>query len=112
VLPVRDGALWLVPLPRGARRLELVSGAGVPERLRPGSGDGRVLGVAIAAPVWDGVAAGLDDARFVAGWHAAEDGLRWSDGRGVIDVAGLADVAFALVDAEAHWAGCPLEVAA
>jgi hypothetical protein len=112
VSPVRDGGLWLVPPPRGARRLELVSGAGVPERLRPGSGDGRVLGVAIAAPMWDGVAAGLDDARFVSGWHAAEDALRWSDGRGVIDVAGLADVAFTLVDAEAHWAGCPLEVAA
>jgi hypothetical protein len=109
---VRDGALWLVPLPRRAQRLELVSGAGVPERLRPGSGDGRMLGVAIAGPVWDGVAAELDGARFVAGWHAAEDGLRWSDGRGVIDVSGLADVAFTLVDAEAYWAGCPLEVAA
>ncbi len=107
VAAIVEGAEWLVPLPKRARWLRLVCGAGVPERLRPGSGDGRRLGVAIAAPRWDGVAAALEDGRFLSGWHAAEAGWRWSDGDAVLDVAGLADIAFRLVAGESHWQDRP-----
>ncbi len=103
VAPVVDGAAWLVPLPRGARRLRLESASGVPQHLRPGGADGRRLGVAVAGLLWDGVPAGLDDARLGAGWHAAEAEWRWTDGGGEIDVAGLGDIGFTLVAVEWCW---------
>ena len=103
VWPVVTGTQWLVALPRGARSLRLVSGAGVPERLRPGSGDGRLLGVAIADPVWNGRAAPLEHPRYRGGWHGAEAGWRWTDGAAELDVRGLSDVGFVLRAAEAHW---------
>jgi hypothetical protein len=49
--------------------------------------DDRPLGVSIKALRIDGADVGLDDPRLIAGWHAPEQGLRWSDGEGVIDVA-------------------------
>ncbi len=103
VAPRVDGDSWLVLLPLGARRLVLESGAGVPRQMRLGAADGRRLGVAVAGPLWNGVPAGLGDARFGAGWHAAEPDWRWTDGAGTIDVTGLADIGFTLVAAERHW---------
>jgi hypothetical protein len=103
VRPVVRGAQWLVTLPRGARSLQLLSGAGVPERLRPGSLDGRRLGVAIAAPVWNGRAAPLVHPRYRGGWHGAEDGWRWTDGAAELDVRGLSEIGFVLRAGEAHW---------
>ncbi len=103
VEPLVDGAFWLVALPRGAKRLRLRSASGVPEAMAERGGDSRRLGVAIAAPAWDGAAAGLDDSRFLAGWHAPEEEWRWTDGDAELDVTGLADVGFTLVRMAEHW---------
>ncbi len=48
-------------------------------------GDGRHLGVAVRALALDGVP--VPSVRLGAGWHAAEDELRWTDGDAAIDVA-------------------------
>lgn len=107
VRPEVAGTQWRVALPPGTRSLRWVSGAGVPERLRPGSGDGRRLGIALAAPVWNGRAATLEHPRYRRGWHGAEAGWRWTDGDAELDVRGLSEVAFTLLASEPHWRAPP-----
>jgi len=75
-------------LPAGVSRVRLVSRSAVPAEVRVGDEDRRRLGVAVTGLALDGVAVGLGDGRLGAGWHPAEDGLRWTDGAGEIAVGG------------------------
>jgi hypothetical protein len=84
ILPMRaegEGA-WRVGLHPAARRLHLCSESFVPSELFDDSGETRRLGLAVRALVLDG--ASLPPDAFGPGWHDAEDGFRWSDGRGEI----------------------------
>jgi hypothetical protein len=83
-----DGARLRFHLPEGARSLWLESRISVPAYMNPESIDCRPLGVAIGALALDGVAVPLTDARLGDGWHAAEPGLRWTDGRASIAAEG------------------------
>ncbi len=71
----RDGPLaWRARLRAGARAVRLRSRSFVPNDL--GADDRRRLGVAVTALSLDGQPLAPDD----DGWHAAEDGWRWTDG--------------------------------
>jgi hypothetical protein len=59
----------------------------VPAHTEAGSGDHRRLGVAVQSLERDGQPVRLAD--LAAGWHAPEDGLRWTDGAGCIPVEGV-----------------------
>lgn len=91
-------------LPAGTRRVALRSRAGVPERLQPGSADGRRLGVAIADVRLDGHPLADGDPRFRRGWHAPEAQWRWTDGDAELDVFGASDLAFELACTTRYWA--------
>jgi len=54
----------------------------VPAEVFAGSGDMRRLGLAVRALLLDD--APLPPTAFGTGWHAAEDGWRWSNGHGEI----------------------------
>jgi hypothetical protein len=94
--PRRDGAWLTLAMPADATVLRLVSRWAVPMELDPTTTDTRRLGVCVQAVKFDGVAVKLDDARLAAGWQAAEPGLRWTDGEGAIDVAGVGVVELCL----------------
>jgi hypothetical protein len=99
--PTEDGE-WRVMLPAGLDEVVLTSDAGVP-RDAGESPETRLLGVAIRGMALDGVAIPLDDARFGSGWHAAEEGWRWTDGAGAIRVAGARLVSLRLAMAARCW---------
>jgi hypothetical protein len=80
----RDGWTWRVGLPAGTRALRLLSRSAVPGQILPESGDHRRLGVAVTRLALDGTAIPAEDRRRTAGWHAAEPGLRWTDGAAVL----------------------------
>ena len=86
-------------LPPGARRLRLRSACHRPDRADPDSGDTRLLGIAVTAIDTDAGPLALDDARLGLGWHAPEDGLRWTGRDATIDVTGLSRIAFAVAPA-------------
>lgn len=84
-------------MPDGAARLQIESRQAAPAELNPASDDFRRLGVPVTHLHLDGEMVGLDDSRFLSGWHATESGLRWSNGRGVLDVAGVSIVELRLI---------------
>jgi hypothetical protein len=73
-------------LPAGCESGTLVSLTHVPAHVRAESDDTRMLGVAVAGVWLDGRR--LSRLALEEGWHAAEPGHRWSDGAGVIPLAG------------------------
>ncbi|EKU73387.1 MULTISPECIES: Hint domain-containing protein [Sphingomonadales] len=90
ILPEQEGSFrFQVP---AAERVVLRSASGVLAHVMPGMADRRCLGVAISALRTDGEAVALDADLFGAGFHAAEShgntAWRWSDGAGVIELAG------------------------
>ena len=64
-------------LPEHFAALRLVSRGHVPAEISPTSNDRRRLGVAVTSLILDGVAITPEAGD---GWHAAEDGLQWTDG--------------------------------
>jgi len=99
----RSDGMVAADLPIGARQVVVLSRSFVPEQLGLAE-DGRRLGIGVAALWLDGRALALDDPRLVAGWHAAEPGLRWSDGAATLDVAGARSLRVGLVEAGAcYW---------
>ncbi|HET9019132.1 MAG TPA: Hint domain-containing protein, partial [Acetobacteraceae bacterium] len=74
---VTPDAAGRLRVPAGARELRLVSRSFVPAWLGLGP-DRRRLGVAVTTLRFGGRT--LPRAAFAAGWHAAEQGLRWTDG--------------------------------
>ncbi len=88
---------WLTfAMPRNAATLRLRSRDAAPAELALDSDDTRRLGIALIGLRLDGEAVALDDARLVAGWHAAEPGLRWTGGDALIRLDGASIVELAL----------------
>ncbi|HET9019911.1 MAG TPA: Hint domain-containing protein [Acetobacteraceae bacterium] len=81
-------------LPAGTIRLR--SRAFVPAELDAASGDGRLLGVAVAAD--------LPDDAWRSGWHAAEGGWRWTDGDAVLALTRPATIRLIACGGR-YWAG-------
>ncbi len=97
----RNGAYWRVALPAGTREVRLHSRAAVPAELSAEATDGRRLGVAIGGLLLDGTAP--EKNCFGAGWHAPEDGHRWTDGNAHLLTHGARELAFAVVWTETYW---------
>jgi hypothetical protein len=75
-----DG-VWRARVPAPVRRLVVESDVFVPAEVLADSADPRRLGLAVRALRLDGAAPAVG-----SGWHAAEDGVRWTDGAGEIPV--------------------------
>jgi hypothetical protein len=71
---------------RAARAVRFVTNSGF------SGGDRRRLGAAVTGIALDGAGVALDDDRLATGWHEDEGGLRWTDGAGLLLVAGVLDV--------------------
>lgn len=85
----------------GRHRVPLPAGTAVVRLRAPAfhaPGDARALGAAIAAIQLDGIAIPLDDPRLLSGFHAAEPGLRWTDGIGLLLLGPLAVASILAVD--------------
>jgi hypothetical protein len=89
---------WRFAVPCGGN-WRLRSRAQRPAHLHASHRDHRLLGVAVASLALDGRAIGLENARLGAGWHAPEDGLRWTDGDAALHLGagGVLEVAIVLV---------------
>jgi hypothetical protein len=80
----RDGNVLRAIVPGGTRTLHLCSRSVVPADMLPEGGDSRRLGVGVTQLLLDGAAIAETDPRRVAGWHAPEPGLHWTDGAAVL----------------------------
>jgi hypothetical protein len=99
----RAGKLWQVALPPGTTEVRLASRTWVPAHMRPADNDTRVLGVAIAHLALDGREVALDSPALAEGWNAPEPDWRWTDGGGVVPVAGARLLAFEVVMTGDYW---------
>jgi autotransporter passenger strand-loop-strand repeat protein len=97
------GGRWRVRLPEGTTDVVLRSRTWTPVHADPAAVDTRSLGVALARLFLDGREVVLDSPALAAGWHAAEPGLRWTDGAGTIPVDGVGDLAFELAMTGRYW---------
>ena len=88
----------------GAATLRLASLHAVPAECNPAGTDCRRLGVALTQLRLDDTSVPLDDARFVAGWHTSELGLRWTNGAGLLDVGGASVVELRLAATALRYA--------
>jgi hypothetical protein len=89
VPPVVDTDRLIFALPPGARdSVRLVCRASAPAALRPWEDDRRSLGLCVRGLLAHGSDGtrriALDDPALAEGWHAAEDGARWTDGNAAI----------------------------
>jgi hypothetical protein len=105
VVALWDGAVARFAVPGGVREVRLRSRSVVPAQVRVADGDHRRLGVAVTGLRVDGCAIGLDEAVLAEGWHAAEGGLRWTDGDAVLPCGGGAVVEVEVAGLERYWAG-------
>jgi hypothetical protein len=80
IRPRPFGDAWQFDLPAQAGGARLVSLAHVPAVTAYRSEDRRCLGVPVVRMLIDGRPVALDAPFLRGGWHAAEDGLRWTDG--------------------------------
>ena len=100
---VTDGRGWHARLPAGTQTLRLTSRIWCPGEMAPDATDQRALGVAVTRLCLDGRAASLASPGLCAGWHAPEAGWRWTDGNGMLAVAGVRELAFALAMTGTYW---------
>lgn len=80
VPPVPSAEAWRFDLPEPAAAPRLVSPAFVPSVRVPGLEDHRCLGLPVARLIADGHEMPLGHPLLHAGWHAPEDGMRWTAG--------------------------------
>jgi hypothetical protein len=90
------GSGWHFDLPHGTREVRLASRIWVPAQMHPDEADPRHLGVAVGNLWLDGREVSLASPALVGGWHAPEQSGRWTDGDGVLAVAGARPLAFKL----------------
>jgi hypothetical protein len=101
---IEDGH-WRVDLPAGIGTVWLASRSGMPAAFGLG-GDGRRLGVALAALELDG--APPPQAAFGSGWYDAEPGgWRWTDGGAVLATNGASRLCFNVVLTLPYWELAP-----
>jgi hypothetical protein len=103
VAAYRDGAMCSVRLPAGTRDVRLLSNIWVPAHMRSAESDTRTLGVAVSRLWLDGREVALDSPGLCAGWHAAEPGLRWTDGDARIAVADARAISFSVAMTGCYW---------
>ncbi len=86
ILPARrvDGLTWRARLPAGTTALRLRSASFIPAEQEADSGDGRRLGIAVAALLVGGRP--LPPTVMGEGFHPAEANWRWTDGDAVVSV--------------------------
>lgn len=106
IRPTRMGDGWQFTLPDVAHGVRLVSMAHVPAVTAVRSADHRCLGVPVTRMLIDGKPVSLDAPFLRAGWHAAEDGLRWTTGMAYLPPLRTLTVLLAPV----RPAGVPAEV--
>ncbi len=99
----RSGQRWEVTLPAGTTEVRLASRSWVPAHMRAEDNDTRLLGVAIARLALDGREVALDSPALAQGWNAPEPEWRWTDGTGVLPVAGARVLAFDVVMVGDYW---------
>ena len=105
----RIGGRLVVDLPARVRGVTLRSLSAVPAEMRAADGDHRRLGVAVTGVWLDGEVVDLDDRRLTEGWHAPEDGRRWTDGAARIETAGARRLTVETVRLVRYWAVSPAE---
>ncbi len=98
-----EGPCWHARLPPGTETVRLVSRVWCPAEVLTATTDRRSLGVAVGGLLLDGRAASLASPALRAGWHAPEAAWRWTDGNGVLAVAGARQIAFALAMTGSYW---------
>jgi hypothetical protein len=79
----------------GVHDVAILPGTGalrLASRIGRAPGDARRLGVAIATVALDDAPIPLTDTRLASGFHAAEEGWRWTDGAGLLTVAGASSL--------------------
>jgi hypothetical protein len=85
-----DKARYIFQVPDGSRPTRLLSRAAAPaDVIGPFVDDRRRLGVAVKSVVfWSGLQDTIIDAKDIdlAGWHAAEDDIRWTNGNAILDL--------------------------
>jgi hypothetical protein len=102
--PEPAGQYWQVTLPPGTAQVRLASRTWVPAHMRPQESDTRVLGVAIAYLALDGRQVALDSPALAQGWLPPEPDWRWTNGAGVVPVAGARVLAFDIAMTGEYWA--------
>jgi hypothetical protein len=101
IVAMRSGQCWRVGLPPGACTALLLSRAGVPAEMVPGSTDCRRLGIALADVRLDRVP--VPNAAFGTGWHAPEPGWRWTDGAAELALNGARELLLELACGGIYW---------
>lgn len=102
--PELSGDRWQVALPQGTDAVRLASRVWVPAHMRAHENDTRRLGVAVARITLDGREVSLDSPALQLGWQKPEPDWRWTDGDGVLPVAGARVLAFDLAMVGEYWA--------
>jgi hypothetical protein len=98
-----DGSTWRVRLPRTTRDVRLTSRVWIPAHMRPDSDDARILGVAVSRLWLDRCEVALDSPVFASGWHDIEQYWRWTDGDGLLAVAGARELEFEVKMTGTYW---------
>ena len=103
IAPDVNGSAARFSVPHGARKVRLVTRAGIPAQLQPASNDHRRLGVAISAIRVDGVSISLEDPRLDAGWHRPETMWRWTNGAASLALPGMRELIVEQAMSSTYW---------
>ena len=103
--PVPDGSFWLA-IPPWSRSLRLVSRSGLARDLLADSVAARRLGVSVASVALATPRGtrelSLEDPALTTGWHTAEPGRRWTNGRAALALSGPAVIHITLAERLAY----------
>ena len=112
VRPRRSGEVYGFTLPAGAGDVRLVSHHTVPAQVQPDSSDARRLGVAVTRLLLNRGELPLADCRISDGWHAAEEGWRWTTGDAALPAACGGTLKVHVAAMQRYWAAAPRDAAA
>jgi hypothetical protein len=103
IAAVRDGGRIGIRLAAAARTVQVVSRAWIPAHMTADGNDTRTLGVAVGRLWLDGREVSLGSPGLRAGWHAAEEKWRWTDGDAELAVAGARELTCELAMTGTYW---------